>query len=84
MIRPWLQADFCGLLTPAQEECNETMKVPRTAVEWGFKDVKQVCSTLDFSRKMKVREGPVGLLYCMGSLVWNLRCCAYGSATATF
>jgi len=28
MIRPWLQASFCGLLIPAQEECIETMKVP--------------------------------------------------------
>jgi len=60
------------------------MKVPRTAVEWGFKDVKKVCSTLDSPRKMKVCEGLVGLLCCTGSLVWNLRCRAYGSATATF
>jgi len=60
------------------------MKGTRAAVEWGFKDVKQVCSMLDFPRKMKVREGPVGQLYGMGVLLWNLRYCAYGGATATF
>ena len=62
MIRPWLQAAFCGNLTEQQEQCNRTMKVPRSAVEWGFRDVKQTCSALDFARKLKVRESPIGLL----------------------
>jgi len=63
-------------MTPEQEEFNDTMKVPRTAVEWGFKDVKRMCS-LDFPRKVKVGECPVGLLYLTAALIWNLRCCAY-------
>lgn len=60
------------------------MKVPRASVEWGFKDMKQVCSSLDVLRKMNVREAPDGLLYRIGALVCNLRCCKYGSATYTF
>ncbi|KAK1860396.1 hypothetical protein I4F81_002985 [Pyropia yezoensis] len=83
-IRPWLQAAFQGILTPQQEAFNASMKVPRTAVEWGFKDVKQVCSSLDFSRKLKIREAPVAQLYKIGVFIWNLRCCAYGGATASF
>jgi len=75
MMRPWLQTAFEGILSPDQDAHNNAMKVPRTAVEWGFKDVKQVCSSLDFPRKLKIREGPVGLLYKTGALVWNLRCC---------
>jgi len=84
MICPWLQAAFSALMTPEQEECNGTMKVPRTAVEWRFKDVKQTCSTLDYPRKLKVGESPVGLLYHTAALVWDLRCCAYVAATSTF
>jgi len=58
--------------------------VPGAAAEWGFKDVKKVCSTLFFPPQLKVREAPLGQLYRMGVLLWNVRCCAYGGATATF
>jgi len=71
MMRPWLQTAFEGILSPDQDAHSNAMKVPRTAVEWGFKDVKQVCSSLDFPRKLKIREGPVGLLYKTGALVRN-------------
>lgn len=39
MVRSWLQAEFCSLMTLVQEDCNGTMKVPRAAVVWGFKHV---------------------------------------------
>jgi len=84
MMRPRLQTPFEGILSPDQDAHNNAMKVPRTTVEWGFKDVKQVCSSLDFPRKLKIREGPVGLLYKTGALVWNLWCCVYGGPTSTF
>lgn len=83
-VRPWLQAVFTGTMTPEQEDANETMKVPRAAVEWGYKDVKQTCSFLDYPRRMKLREGPVGLMFCTAALVWNMRCCIYGGATSSF
>jgi len=84
MVRPWLQAAFSGVMTDEQTACNSTMAVPRTAVEWGFKDVKQTCSALDYRRKLRLRQGPVGLLYRTAAFVWNLRCCAYGSSTSSF
>jgi len=84
MVRPWLQAAFSGVMTDEQTACSSTMAVPRTAVEWGFKDVKQTCSALDYRRKLRLRQGPVGLLYRTAAFVWNLRCCAYGSSTSSF
>lgn len=36
MVRPWLQAAFRRLMTPDQEDCNNTMKGPQASVEWGF------------------------------------------------
>lgn len=84
MVRPWLRAAFSSLMTLEQEDCNGTMKVPRAAVEWGFKDVKQVCSTLDFPLKMRIRESPVDLLYQAGVFMWNMPCFAYGGATSTY
>ena len=84
LVRPWLQASFRGVMTPNEEACNETMKVPRAAIEWGFRDVKQVCAFLDFPSKLKILEGPVGLFYRAGALIWKLHCCAYGSATTDF
>lgn len=83
-VRPWLQTAFEGLLTAQETAFNDSMKVPRTAVEWGFKDVKQTCTMLDYPRKLKIRESPVAQLYKIGALFWNLRCCMYGGATATF
>ena len=41
MVRPWVQAAFSGVMIDEQSACNTTKAVPRTAVEWGFKDVKQ-------------------------------------------
>lgn len=83
-LRPWLQTAFQGILTAQEAAFNDSMKVPRTAVEWGFKDVKQTCTTLDYPRKLKIRESPVGQLYNVGVLFWNFRCCLYGGATSTF
>lgn len=84
MVRPWLQAAFSGVMTDEQTACNSTMAVPRTAVEWGFEDVNQTCSALDYPRNLMLREGPVGLLDRTAAFLCNLRCCAYGSSTSSF
>jgi len=84
MVRPWVQAAFSGVMTNEQSACNTTMAVPRTAVEWGLKDVKQTCADLDYPRKLKLREGPVGLLHSTEVFVWNPPCCTYGSSTSSF
>jgi len=83
MVRPWVQAAFSGVMTDEQSACNTTMAGPITAVEWGFKDVKQTCAAIDYPRKLKLREGPVGMLDITAAFGWNLRFCTYGSSTSS-
>jgi hypothetical protein len=75
-LRPWLQVGFSGPnITPEQKGYNIAMSGVRVAVEWSYKDIKQMWTTLDFSRKLKVREAPVALLYHMAALLWNCKVC---------
>ena len=56
----------------------------REAVEWGFKEVKQQTTSLDFKRKLKICETSVGAQYLSGALLWNMRSCFYGNQTSTY
>lgn len=49
-LRLWLQTAFQGILTALEAAFNDSMKIPRTAVECGFNNVKQMCTTLDYPR----------------------------------
>lgn len=85
VLRAWLQTGFDGQdLTEEGQEFNTAMSELRVAVEWTFKDVKQLFYSLGYKRKLKLRERPVGLQYQFVMLFWNLRCCLYGSQAATF
>lgn len=54
------------------------------AVEWGFKEVKQVYTGQDFKRKLKIKVGLVAQPYRAAMFLWNNRCCLYGGQTSTF
>jgi len=54
------------------------------AVEWGFKEVKQQFTSLDFKRKLKIFETFVGAQYLSGALFWNMCSCFYGNQTCTY
>jgi len=88
LIRPWMQVAFPAPLggeADAEEDTQNTdMAGLRVSVEWGYKEVKQVFTSLDFKRKLKIREGPVALVYRCTALLWNMRTCLYGSQTASF
>lgn len=85
VLRAWLQIGFDGHhLTPAEKEFTTVMSQMRVAVEWTFKDVKQLFLSLDHKRKLKLGEGLVGLQYQCTMLFWNLHCCLYGSQAVTF
>jgi len=56
----------------------------RETVEWGYKDIKQYFTTLDFQRKLKIRETAVGKQYLSGALLCNIRSCRYGNQTASY
>jgi len=48
------------------------MSAFRVSVEWGLKDIKTIFGHLDCRRKQKVREGPVGKLFLLSCILWNI------------
>eukprot|EP00171_Calliarthron_tuberculosum_P009482 IDg9482t1 len=64
-------------LNAEQRALYKAMSSSRITVEWIFKETKMYFSTLDYKRKMKVLEFPVGSLYMAGMLLSNMRNCIY-------
>ena len=73
-IKHWIQTVYpMGVATPQQKEFNGKMNAARTAVECNYKDLKQPFASNDFSRKLQVRKGPVGLFYVTSVLLRNFK-----------
>jgi hypothetical protein len=53
ILRAWLQTGLRGELSLQQALFSTSMSKLREAVEWGFKDIKQRFTYLDFVRKKK-------------------------------
>jgi hypothetical protein len=51
---------------------NKALSGARVAVEWSYKDIRQTWTSLDFKRKLKLNESPIGFLWIAGCLLWNL------------
>lgn len=85
-LREWLQVAFVRIgASPPEQEYNTSMNRGRTSVEWSYKDTRQSWTTIDFQRKMKVRESPVALLNIASMLLWNIKVVLnHGSQTASF
>ena len=64
-------------ISPAQSAFSKAMSSVRISVEWIFKEVKLQFSAIDFKRKTKVREHPVGIIYLASILLSNFRNCLY-------
>ena len=65
-------------LTAAQKAFNTAMSAVRITVEWICKELKMhFAATVDFKRKMKIFESPVGILYSSAMLLSNFRDCFY-------
>lgn len=86
ILRPWVMKPFGGNVTVEQAAFNAQMSSLRVSVEHTYKDLKQMWTSQDFSRKLKVREAPIGTMYKAAALLWNMRTCAYrsGQTIATF
>ena len=73
-----MEVPFQGAsLNAAQKAFNKPMSAVRTTVEWVFKELKMHFATVDFKRKMKVFESPVGMLYTGAMILSNVRNCFY-------
>lgn len=71
-------------LTPAQRAANMSTASVRVTVEWMYKEVKLYWSTVDFKRKMRIGEGPVGLLYIAAMMLTNFRNCIYPNSVSQY
>jgi hypothetical protein len=63
---------------------NTAMSKVRICVEWGFKEITQQWTFLDFKQKMKVFKFPVAKYYMVGAFLSNLRNCFYDNQTALY
>ena len=76
--RWFMEVQFQGAtLTAAQKAFNSAMSGVRISVEWVFKEPKMYFATVDFKRKMKIFESPIGMLYTGSMLLSNFRNCLY-------
>jgi len=76
LLRPWIQTAYSRVgATQAQQAYNKAMSAVREAVEWTYKDLKQIFSSQDFKRQLKVRQAPIALLYKTSALLWNFKMC---------
>ena len=86
MLRVYLQVEFPrASATPTQKVYGALMSAVREAVEWTYKDLKQVWSSKDFKRQLEIRKCPISLLYEAGGSLWNVKICLHrGGQVATY
>ena len=78
-IKPWLLRYFCAaVLSEEHHQFNACLSALRASAEHGYKEIKQIWTSQDFSRRLKVRQAPIGLLYQCSALLWNILVCLYG------
>ena len=64
MLRPGLQVTFPRAGADVEQVDYITrMSAVCVAVEWNYKDLKQLRSFTEFPRALKVRQAPIGLIY---------------------
>lgn len=87
LIRPYMQRPFLnGFATAEQVAFNSEMSSLRVLVEHNYRDLKQMWTSQDFARQLKVRLAPIGLLYKSSAILLNVRTCLYqgGQTIARF
>ena len=78
ILRVYLQVAFPrASATPTHRVYGALMSAVREAVEWTYKDLKQMWSSQDFKRQRKIRKCPIALLYKAAELLWNVKKCLH-------
>ena len=76
VLRPWLQVGFDSVNATAEQQIfNTEMSRVREAVEWSYKDLKQMWTRNDFARSLKVRQAPISLLFIASTVLLNFKTC---------
>ena len=80
----FLQVPFQGSHLTSTQKAYKAMSRSQVTVEWAFKEVKLFRSTVDFKRKMRIKDNPVGLLHIAAMLLTNFRNCVYPNTTSQY
>ncbi|OWY96904.1 hypothetical protein PHMEG_00032709 [Phytophthora megakarya] len=59
----------------ASSEFNSNMSSVRESVEWGFGRVKDLWEFMNWDKKQRVRQSPVGLNFYVAILLFNCHTC---------
>ena len=60
------------------------MSSVRISVEWLFGDIVNYFAFLDFKKKHKLFQAPIGKMYLVCALLTNARTCLYGNITSEY
>ena len=83
--RPFLEVPCKGSnLSAPHRAFNSVMSRGIVTVEWYFKEVKLYWSTMDYKKKMRTGESPVGALYIAAMLLTNFRNCVYPNSISQY
>ena len=79
VLKPWLQVVFPRAGASFERQIfNTRMSGVRIAVKWNYKDLKQLWMLNDSPRALKVRQGPLALIYTASALRLNFNTCLEG------
>jgi GH18 family chitinase len=86
VLPPFLQVGSATAnADPETPTYNAKINSVRIAVEWTYKDIKQNWTSVDYKRKLKVREAPIAINYLCGVLLWNVTVClGYNGEVSTY
>lgn len=71
-------------LPPRQQQFNQSMKLLRLSVEWGFQKIVSQFAFVDFRKNQKLLLQDLDTMYKVAVLFTNCHTCLYGSQTATY
>jgi hypothetical protein len=67
-----------------EAQWNTAMSKVQISVEWGFKEITQVWTFLDFCRNIKIFKFPVAKYYVVAAFLCNICNCFYSIQMATY
>lgn len=76
VLRPWIQVGFSRKFeTPPKFVICKAMNSVHLSVEHSSKYMKQIWSSQDYKRILKVHAAPISLMYKGASLLWICKVC---------
>lgn len=84
-ISDMIMTPFKGAqITGDEDAFNKSMATVRESVEWSFGKLVTIWAYLDYRKKLKLRQAPLGVVFGVCALLTNLHTCYYGSEVSHF